>query len=70
MASDEKVFKGGGIVDVEIDGHVMTIIGSGGTVAITVIDLRGPMLYVFHPMSGWYKSMDMTQEPPETPYAF
>lgn len=55
----DKTVKVGGHAKVEIDGDKLTVTPEGGLIAVTVTDLRGNVIYMHHPLSGWYIEMDL-----------
>lgn len=62
MSEPDKILKVGGLIDIEVAGHSLTIVGTGGTVVVTTTDLRGTKAYVYHPVMGWSELLNATKE--------
>lgn len=51
-----------GKTEVIIEDNKLTIAAVDGLSAVTVTDARGNVLYMYHPMSGWYIEYNMRKE--------
>lgn len=56
-----KTLKVGGIANVGIDSDTdqLIITPSDGLITVTVFDLDGIVMWIHHPLSGWYIESDM-----------
>lgn len=61
MGKPNKTLKVGGHATVEIDdtGQTIAITGGEGLTIATVTDLDGNVVYMHHPLTGWYIEMDL-----------
>lgn len=41
-----------------IDKNSLVVPAFDGLVAVTVTDIRGNVLYIYHPLAGWYIEVD------------
>jgi hypothetical protein len=55
----DKTLKVGGNAHVAVEGDKLTVTPSGGLIALTVADLDGIVMWMHHPLSGWYIECDM-----------
>lgn len=58
QAKPSKTLKVGGTAHVAIEGDKLTVTPEGGLVTVTVFDLDGIVLWMHHPLSGWYIESD------------
>lgn len=68
MPKPNKTLKVGGIANAGIDSDTdqLIITPKGGLVAVTVTDLRGNVVWIRHPLSGWYIEVDTRKEQTES----
>lgn len=59
MTKPAKRLQVGGMAEAKVVGDALMIAPSGGLVVVTVIDLDGTVVWMHHPLSGWYVEMDM-----------
>jgi hypothetical protein len=60
MDNPGKTLKVGGTADAEINSAAdqLIITPQGGLVTVTVFDTRGLVVWMHHPLSGWYIEVD------------
>lgn len=57
----DKTLKVSGKIDVAAEGNRLIITATEGLSVASVADVSGNVLWVFHPLSGWYIELDMRQ---------
>lgn len=57
-----KTLKVGGHVTTTIDGNKLIIEATEGLCVATTADLEGGVVFMFHPLSGWYIEVDMRKD--------
>jgi hypothetical protein len=65
MDKPGKTLKVGGTANAAIDADRLIITPQGGLVTVTVFDTRGLVVWMHHPLSGWYIEVDNRK--PEAP---
>lgn len=59
MNKPGKTLKVGGHAHVEVDEGKLVIAPRGGLISVTIFDLDGIVMWMYHPLSGWYIENDM-----------
>jgi len=59
MNKPDKTLTLSGAVEVKVEGNRLIIEASGGLTAAMAADARGQVLWMWHPLSGWYVEADM-----------
>lgn len=58
MTKPNKTLQVSGLADIEAEGDKLTIDGVGGLLTVCVMDIRGIVIYMYHPLSKWYVETD------------
>lgn len=51
--------KVGGTVEVSVDGRRLNVEAAGGLVMVSTMDTSGIVMWMWHPLSGWYIERDL-----------
>lgn len=58
-----KTLRMSGATNIEIDGDKFTVLPDGkGLITVWVGEAKGGVVYMFHPLSGWYIEVDMRRD--------
>lgn len=59
MMPKDKTLKISGKVEVAVEGNRLIITATEGLSVANLADTAGNVLWVYHPLSGWYIELDM-----------
>lgn len=58
----DKTLKVSDKANVSVDGNSLQIEATKGLISVVVADTDGVVMWVYHPLSGWYIERDMRKE--------
>lgn len=62
MNKPDKTLKVGGQAQVTVNGETLTIVPQNGLIAVSIADTSGIVMWMHHPLSGWYVEADMRRD--------